>query len=163
MTIDQLRAYTYSEHATMLLVLLFAGGCSGERSPSDCESLRSSYYAAVQSAAQCDPAAASSCAAYDGVECPTVGVNPDSVAGLNAKLSDFQAAGCALPRHSCPIWVMTPPPYTCQAGGDGIYRCSSACEQMMNGGATCVSQSTGCANVVLDGYCSGASMCCSPY
>jgi hypothetical protein len=36
---------------------------------------------------------------------------------------------------------------------------------MIGGRATCVGQSTGCANVVLAaGFCSGTSMlCCSPY
>src|ERR1017187_5492581 len=151
-----------------------SGGAGGSRDAlpagsnsdaNDCETKRQLYYAAVAAAGQCDPAAALPCFAYDGVECPTVGVSPDSVAALTANLSEFKAAGCSLPLHSCPIWVMTPPPYTCQAGADGVHRCYSVCEQMIGGRATCVGQSTGCANVVLAaGFCSGTSMlCCSPY
>ena len=144
-----------------ILVLSVAmAGCGGG---SDCETKRQLYYTAVETAEQCDPAAAVPCANYDGVECPTVGVNPNSVAALSAKLSEYKAAGCTLPIHSCPIWVMTPPPYTCQAGADGVNRCISVCEQMMGGRATCVSQSTGCANVLLAGACGTSMVCCSPY
>ena len=129
----------------------------------DCDTRLRVYYAAVAAATRCDPAAAEPCAAYDGVECPPVGVNPDSVAALSAELSDYEAAGCALPLR-CSIWTMTPAPYTCQAGEDGLYKCYSFCEQMWGGRATCVDQSTGCPNMVLDGFCSGTSMsCCSPY
>jgi hypothetical protein len=131
----------------------------------DCESRRQAYYAAVAAAGQCDPTSATPpCAAYDGVECPTVGVNPTAVAGLSAKLAEYKAAGCSLPIHSCPVLVMTPAPYTCQPGSDGVYKCYSVCEQMISGRATCVSQSTGCAGMMLTaGFCTGTSMvCCAP-
>jgi hypothetical protein len=131
---------------------------------SDCESRRQVYYAAVTAAAQCDPTATVPCAAYTGVECPTVGVNPEAVADLSARLADYQAAGCTLPLHSCPSSVMTPPPYTCQVGGDGVHRCYSTCENLMGGRATCVGQSADCASIVLTaGYCSGTAMVCCAY
>ena len=134
-------------------------GCGGDN---DCESKRQLYYTAVETSEQCDPAAAAPCASYDGVECPTVGVNPNSVAPLSAKLSEYKAAGCTLPIHSCPVSVMTPPPYTCQAGADGVNRCYSACEQIMGGRATCVSQSIGCANGVRAEGCGPSLVCCLP-
>jgi hypothetical protein len=157
-----------------LLLSVAMAGCGGRSLSNDgptagsdddassCETKRQLYYTAVETAAQCDPAVAVPCASYDGVECPTVGVNPDSVATLSAKLSAYKASGCTLPIHSCPISDMTPPPYTCQAGTDGVNRCYSACEQMMGGRATCVSQSTGCANGVLAGGCGASMVCCSP-
>jgi len=175
--VDRLRIAWLNEDETSTsgnAIYYSSGGAGGSRDAlpagsdsdaNDCETKRQLYYAAVAAAGQCDPAAAVPCSAYDGVECPTVGVNPDSVAALTVNLSEFKAAGCSLPLHSCPIWVMTPPPYTCKAGADGLYRCYSVCEQMIGGRATCVGQSTGCANVVLAaGFCSGTSMlCCSPY
>ena len=149
--------------------LTIAGACAGESSQTGsdaaCDAKRDAYYAAVEAAAQCDPSAAQPCTSYDAVECPPVGVSPNSVTTLQVALSDFTAAGCQLPVHSCPIWVMTPAPYTCQPGPDAVTRCYSVCEQMIGARATCVSGAAACANVVLDaGYCSGTSMvCCSPY
>lgn len=141
---------------------LFLSGACGVLE-GNCDERRQAYYEAVAAAAQCNPSAADPCAAYADVECPPVGVNPDSMAALKTKLSDYKAAGCSLPVHSCPALVGTPPPYTCQAGADGLNRCYSACEKMMGGRATCLSKSTGCKNIALTGYCSGTSMvCCSP-
>lgn len=136
---------------------------SSDSSASDCDTRRTVYYAAVTAAEQCDPMSAVPCTGYDGVECPSVGVNPVSVDALSAKLSEFKAAGCILPLHSCPSFVMTPPPYTCQPGPDGVYKCYSLCENMAGGLGTCVSQSTGCAGTRLSaGFCSGPSMdCCA--
>jgi hypothetical protein len=130
----------------------------------DCETRLELYYKAVEAAGQCDPTAAVPCTAYEGVQCPPVGVNPGSSAALSAKLSEDEAAGCELPVLMCPLLVMTPPPYTCQAGADGVYRCYCVCEQMVSGAGTCVSESAGCPNGSLPaGFCSGASMlCCAP-
>jgi hypothetical protein len=132
---------------------------------SECDAKQDLYYAAVEAAVRCDPAAAEPCTAYDGVECPPVGVNPDSVAALSAELSEFKAAGCALPLHSCLIFIMTPGPYTCQPDQDGAYWCTPFCEQLVGGRATCVSEFTGCATLTLpEGFCSEPStQCCSPY
>jgi hypothetical protein len=137
---------------------------ASDSSAMDCESRRQVYYAAVVDAGQCDPTATVPCAAWDGVECPTVGVNPDSLAALGAKFSDYKAAGCSLPMHSCPIVVMTPAPYTCQPDGDGGYRCYSVCESMMGGRATCVNEASGCKTMTLSaGFCGTAMVCCSPF
>lgn len=135
-----------------------------DSSNTDCETMRQLYYAAVSAAGQCDPTASVPCAAYDGVECPTVGVSPGSVASLNAKLAEYKSAGCSLPRHSCPISVVTPAPYTCQPDTSGGHRCYSVCESMVGGKATCVSTSSGCKTAELSaGFCSGTAMvCCSP-
>ncbi len=143
------------------------GGATGGATTggSDCATKLDRYYAAVRAAMRCDPEAAEPCTAYSGVECPPVGVNPDNVAALSIELTDFKAAGCALPLHSCPILVITPAPYTCQAGEDAVYACRSLCEQTMGGRATCVSQSKGCPGVAVPvGFCSGTAMiCCAPY
>ncbi len=140
-----------------------AAGCSVQAA--NCDTQRNAYYAAVEAAGECNPAAAEPCTANQNVECPPVGVAPDSVAALQAKRSDYEALGCSFPVYSCPAAVMTPPPYTCQAGADGGFSCFSECEKMYGGNATCVSKSSGCAHLVLSaGYCSGTSMeCCSPW
>jgi hypothetical protein len=143
-----------------------SGGSDGSASPggdaNDCGAKLQTYYAAVAAAEQCDPTATSPCTGYDGVECPTVGVNPDAVASLSEKLAEYKASGCSLPLHSCPVVVMTPPPYTCQPGADAGFQCHSVCEQMMGGQATCLPASA-CTHVVLNGFCAGAStVCCSP-
>lgn len=149
-----------------------AGGAGGvqdarpaeaDSSATDCETRRQLYYAAVNAAGQCTPMASVPCAAYDGVECPTVGVRPDSVAALSAKLAEYKAAGCSLPVHSCPLAVMTPAPYTCQADTNGGFRCYSECGAMMGGRATCVDAASGCKTLVLsEGFCAEAStVCCA--
>jgi hypothetical protein len=135
------------------------GGSAGDR----CYASGQDYSSAVTAAEQCDPAAKEPCVAYYGVDCLQAGVNPDSVAALSAQANDYKAAGCGLPEpHSCPSFtIVMPPPYTCQAGTDGVHRCYSVCEQVMSGGATCVSQSTDCAGgLLLKGYCSDAGACC---
>jgi hypothetical protein len=127
----------------------------------DCEHERAAYYAAVEAATQCNPAATEPCAAYDRV-CGPVGVNPDSIADLSGHLSGLKATGCTLDPvghpHSCLVGMATKPPYTCQAKGDGGFRCYSVCEQV---GFTCVGQSAGCAGLLIpQGFCSGESMVC---
>jgi len=145
--------------------LLLALGALSISAGCDCEQKRAAYWAAVEAAKQCDPAATEPCAAYRGSNsCGPDGVNPDSIADLSGHLSGLKATGCLLDsvgRHPCLTVASMPPPYTCQAKADGGYRCYSVCEQM---GFTCVSQSTGCAGIEIDqGFCSGESMvCCLP-
>jgi hypothetical protein len=140
------------------------GGTGGATGGSDCDTMYSVYADAVGAAQQCDPAAAVPCTDYPSNFCPQVGVNPDSVAALSAQLSDYEAAGCAVPRHSCLIYMLNPPPYTCQATASGRYMCYSVCEQMaavIGGTASCVSQATDCGTgKLLWGFCSGTSQCC---
>jgi hypothetical protein len=143
-----------------------AGGSADARTGADavdCEAQNQLYSRAVAAAGQCDPTAAEPCAAYQGVNCPPVGVSPDSVTALTAQLSAMEAGGCALRATSCPIVLIKPAPYTCQAGADGVYRCYSICGNLASGRATCVSQSTGCSGVLLTaGYCASSStVCCS--
>ena len=140
-----------------------AGGTGGTAGGSDCATMWSVYTDAVEAARQCDPAAAVPCAEYQGIRCPQVGVNPDSVAALSAQLSDYEAAGCHRPLLSCLIYMLNPPPYTGQATASGTYMCYSVCEQMaavIGGTATCRSQATGCGWMFSSGFCGGTSQCC---
>ena len=143
------------------LVSAAFAGC-GSSNHDDCATKLQAYDSAVRDAMQCNPGAAVPCAPYEYYFCGPVGVNPDSTTALSTILSEYLAAGCTLPVHQCPIVVVTPPPYTCQPGAGGGNQCYSLCENMPTG--TCVSQSTGCANLVFDAFCSGTSMeCCSSY
>lgn len=153
--------------ATILSAGLLAVACGGSSSSStsmsaDCAARLNAYDLAVTAAKQCDPTASVPCTSYAYL-CGPVGVTPDSTTSLSAMLSDYMAAGCTLPFLGCPIWVETPPPYTCTSGKGGVNVCASSCENAPVGG-TCVSQSTGCATVVLEAFCAGPSMvCCSSY
>jgi hypothetical protein len=142
-----------------------AGGTGGATGGSDCDTMYSVYADAVGAAQQCDPAAAVPCTDYPSNFCPQVGVNPDSVAALSAQLSDYEAAGCVVPRHSCLIYMLNPPPYTCQATASDRYMCYSVCEEMaavIGGTTSCVSQATdrGMGELLFWGFCSGTSQCC---
>jgi hypothetical protein len=138
------------------------GGAGGTAGGSDCDTMWSVYADAVGAAQRCDPAAAVPCTEYRGIRCPQVGVNPDSVAALSAQLSDYEAAGCHRPLLNCLIYMLNPPPYTCQATASGTYMCYSVCEQMaavIGGTTSCVSRD--CGNALLYwGFCSGTSQCC---
>jgi hypothetical protein len=125
-----------------------------------CSAAWEEYGATIRAGTQCDPTAAEPCTAYDKIDCPSVGVSPTAVFGLNVAYAKYISAGCSIPLHSCPNVVETPPPYTCEPSGDGPNRCMSLCENMSGGHATCVSQDTGCTNLRLDGFCSGQSMIC---
>lgn len=151
--------------AAMLSAALLSVACSSS-SPSassvDCAAKLKAYDAAVVAASQCDPTASTPCTSY-GYLCGPVGVRPDSTTSLGAMLADYKAAGCTIPYVGCPIWVETPPPYTCTLGSTGVNVCSTLCENTPSGG-TCVSQAMGCPNVALNAFCAGQSMvCCSSY
>jgi hypothetical protein len=127
----------------------------------ECEARRLDYYAAVEAAQSCDPALSTPCAEYRKVECAPLGVAPDSMDALNSHFADYKDAGCALPVHRCPIFVNTPPPYTCQAAADGNHRCFSICEQVSTA-AHCVVDVESCAGLVIPtAFCAGESVCCS--
>ena len=133
----------------------------------DCDTMWSVYADAVGAAQRCDPAAAVPCTEYRGIRCPQVGVNPDSVAALSAQLSDYEAAGCHRPLLNCLIYMLNPPPYTCQATASGTYMCYSVCEEMaavIGGTVACSSQSTDSGWIFPLGFCSGTSVCrlCDP-
>ena len=145
--------------AAIILPSLLGVACGGASS-AECATKLQAYESAVIAAAKCDPTASMPCTAY-GDLCGPVGVSPDSTTSLSTMLSDYKAAGCTIPYLGCPISAETPPPYTCTSASSGVNVCSSSCENLPAGG-TCVSQSTGCANGVLEAFCAGPSMvCCS--
>src|SRR5690349_7862666 len=106
------------------------GACGG--SSGDCTTKRQAFVAALVRAQQCAPAASPPCAAYPvpGVDVSgtglavagcSVGVNPDSTAGLDALLAQDAAAGCPLLTPlPCPALARV---YVCAPGAGGQNLC----------------------------------------
>lgn len=107
---------------SMVGVLALLEACGG--SATVCPAKVHDFSTALAQARECNPSVAVPCIAY-GVPDPAgsgcyVGVNPGSVAALDALVSAYEAAGCPHTSHApCP----SPPAYTCQAGAGGVSQC----------------------------------------
>ncbi len=99
---------------------------------------------------------------------PTSAVSSDALPSLEAAAAIYRLQGCFIPAISCPALQRSFPPYTCQPGFDGTYRCMNICEHITAGdgaASTCVATDADCPEQTLrpPGYCPGSMICCGPH
>ncbi len=92
--------------ASLIAAAVAASACSPESTPVDCNTVASSYAAAMKDAVVCDPLVPTSCAAtrpaalQDPCQCPLT-VNPLRTAQVDQLAALFAAQGCSPSQPTC--------------------------------------------------------------